>query len=605
LTRFKPSIVLLALLLTGCGTAAKRQAVVQPPAAAPAPKPEPPAAAKPAPAVPAPPAAPSTPASDAITVLVTHAEVLYAAGMKAYEAGKMENARQDFDRALSMLLESNFDIASDDRLNAEFDKLVENIHAVEVATMERGDSLSDQKYTPAPIESLTDLTFPVDPRVKERVQSQMPSVHSDLPLVSNDYVDGVMTYFQGRGRGYMETVLSRVGLYQPIILHALREEGLPQDLIYLAGAESAFNPFALSRAGAKGIWQLMLGRAFEYGLRKNRWVDEREDPVKSSEAAAHHLKDLYQQFGDWYLAMAAYNCGPVTVQKAIERTGYADYWKLRELRALPRETENYVPIILATALIAKTPAAYGFDVTPQPPLEADHVVVSTPTDIRLIAELIDHPVEDLIRLNPSLLRWTTPANDPGFVLNLPAGTAEAYNQGIAMIPPERRIWWRVHTFEQGETLAGIAKKYRVTQAALLRANHIEPDDPVAEGARLLLPLAPGRESSLARVHSRGRRRLYHYRVRRGDTLELIADRFDVTPYEIRRWNNLRSSNLIAGKVLRVYVAGERSGSAAPRRRHHPKSSRRTAAPGKRSSAHARKGAKPSPHHSAAASQAAR
>ncbi len=519
-------------------------------------------------------------------MLVTHAEVLYAAGMKEYQASNMDNARQDFDRALSILLQSKFSVASDARLSAEFDKLVENIHSLEVATLERGDALSDQKYEPAPIESFSDLTFSVDPRVKERVQEQLHSVHSDLPLVSNDYVDGVITYFQGRGHGFIEKVLSNVGLYQPMISEALRKEGLPQDLIYLAGAESTFNPFALSRAGAKGIWQLMLSRAREYGLKKSRWVDEREDPVKSTQAASKHLRDLFQEFGDWYLAMAAYNCGPITVQKAIERTGYADYWQLLRLHALPRETENYVPIILATALIAKTPQAYGFDVHPQPPITTDQVGVTTPTDLRLVAQLIDHPVEDLIRLNPSLLRWTTPANNPDFVLNLPAGTAQTYNQAIASIPPDRRIWWRVHTVGDGETLASIAKEYRITRTALVHANQLDPDDPLTQGARLVLPLPEGRQSSLVRVRERGRRRLLRYRIRKGDTLELIADRFDVTPYEIRRWNRMRSFKLIAGRILRVYVVSE--SSYRPRRTARRRSSPHTSALRKRSSEQARK-----------------
>jgi peptidoglycan lytic transglycosylase D len=560
------------LFLAGCG-GEKRQAVVKPPPPpAPATQPEPQQAAKPAPPPPAPAErAPAEP--DAVSVLVTHAEVLYAAGMKEYRAGNMDNARQDFDRAISILLESKYSVANDERLNAEFEKLVENIHSLEVATLERGDAMSDQKYEPAPIESFSDLTFPVDPRVKERVQEQLHSVHSDLPLVSNDYVDGVITYFQGRGHGFIEKILSNVGLYQPMISQTLRKDGLPQDLIYLAGAESTFNPFAVSRAGAKGIWQLMLSRALEYGLKKDRWVDQREDPSKSTQAAAEHLRDLYHQFGDWYLAMAAYNCGPVTVQKAIERTGYADYWELRKLHALPRETENYVPIILATALIAKDPAAYGFDVQPQPPLSADPVVVGTPTDLRLAAQLIDRPVDDLIRLNPSLLRWTTPPNDPDFVLHLPAGTGEMYTQAIASIPPDRRVWWRVHTVGDGETLASIAKKYRITKAALVKVNQLDPADPVSEGARLVLPLPEGRESALLRYHTRGRR-LLHYRIRRGDTLDLIADRFDVTPYEIRRWNGMRSSRLIAGRTLRIYV---RSGPGASRARGSArrKSSRRT------------------------------
>ena len=319
------------------------------------------------------------------------------------------------------LLESNLDVQGDDRLSAEFDKLVEDVYAAEAAALERGDTLSPHNYVPSPLESFSGLTFPVDPRIKRQAQQEIKAVRSDLPLVSNDYVDGVLTYFQNRGRGYITTALKRLGIYQPIISEALRKEGIPQDLIYLAAGESAFNPYALSRAGAKGIWQFMLGTGMLYGLKKDRWVDEREDPVRSTQAAARHLKDLYQMFGDWFLAMAAYDSGPLTVQRAIERTGYADYWTLRRLHALPTETENYVPIFLAIALIAKDPKAFGFDVQPDPPLSVDQVVVSTPTDLRLVAQLIDRPVEELTRLNPSLLRWTTPPNNPQFTLNLSPG----------------------------------------------------------------------------------------------------------------------------------------------------------------------------------------
>ncbi|HET7841904.1 MAG TPA: LysM peptidoglycan-binding domain-containing protein, partial [Terriglobia bacterium] len=201
----------------------------------------------------------------------------------------------------------------------------------------------------------------------------------------------------------------------------------------------------------------------------------------------------------------------------------------------------------------------------------------TPTDLRLIAQLINHPVDDLIKLNPSLLRWTTPANDPTFILNLPDGTADSYQKAIAAIPEDKRVWWRVHTVGDGETVGSIAKKYRVTQTALLRANDLESDDDVSEGTRLVVPLPTGSESSLVRVHERGPRRLMRYRVREGDTLELLADRFDVTPYEIRRWNNLPSSSLVAGRTLKVYVAGGRSPSRGRRR-----TVRRKASPSARS-----------------------
>lgn len=503
--------------------------------------------------------------------------------MQEYRAGNLEKAREAFDRSLSVLLESKFDIAADPRLNAEFEKLVESIHGVEVASAEQGDrpaeagQLNGQKYEPSPIESFAGLTFPVDPKIKERVREEVKNVRSDLPLVSNDYVDGVITYLQGRGSGYTTTALKRLGQYQPLFAEVLQKEGLPQDLVYLAAAESAFNPLALSRKGAKGIWQFMLGRGFEYGLKKDRWVDEREDPVKATHAAARHLKDLYQMFGDWYLAMAAYNCGPVNVQKAIERTGYADFWELRRLHALPVDTENYVPIIIATALIAKDPKAYGFDFQPDPPIETDQVVVGPPTDLRLVAQLIDRPVEELIRLNPGLMRWTTPANNPEYVLKLPLGTRNAYEQSIASIPPNERIWWRATKVGEGDTLAGIARRFKLTPVVLARANGLDPDAALVDGSRLVLPVAPGSEASLARVRERGLRRLFTYRVKTGDTLERIADRFDVTPYQIRRWNKLPDSHLTVGGKLKIYASTSTTVSSRPATARRAKASRTSTA----------------------------
>ena len=553
--------MMVALALVSCGTPVRRRVSLQPPAPAYVPT------ELPLPSLGEVIRPPAPPPPDPIDRLIAEADQLYATGVKDYTAGNPDKARQAFDEALALLLQSKLDLASDERLRNEFEKLAENIHSLEVAAVERGDVLSEQRYEPAPIESFSGLTFPVDPKVRERVQKEIGSVTSDLPLVSNDIVDGVITYLQGKGAGYTKLALTRLGRYQPLFAAQLRAQGLPQDLVYLAAAESAFNPFALSRAGAKGIWQLMLSRAIEYGLKRDRWVDEREDPVKSTQVAVRHLKDLYEMFGDWYLAMAAYNCGPVAVQRAIEKTGYADFWTLFNLHALPVDTENYVPVIIATALIAKDPKAYGFEIQPDPPLETDEVVVGAPIDLRLVAQIIDHPVEELIQLNPGLLRWTTPANNPEYVLHLPAGTKEAYEEAIALIPPDKRIWWRAHKVAEGETLASVARKFRVTPVALAEANNLEPGTPLEEGARLVLPLAPGNESSLARVRERGPRRALRYRVKAGDTLDRIADRFDVTPYQIRRWNKLPSSKLVAGRSLRIYVAAAASaGSHASRPR---------------------------------------
>jgi len=513
--------------------------------------------------------------TDPTDQVIAQAEQAYTEGMADYRVGNLEAAKQSFDRALKVLLESNLDLESNERLGAEFDKLVEDIHGVELAAIERGDTLSERHYEAPPIESFAGLTFPVDPKIKERVQQEVKLVRSDLPLVSNDYVDGVITYLQKYGRNYVQKVLERRGLYEPLISAEMKKAGLPQDLIYLAAGESAFNPFALSRKGALGIWQFMPGTGALYGLKRNRWVDEREDPVKSTHAAARHLKELYQTFGDWYLAMAAYDWGPEGVQRAIERTGYADFWTLRKIHALPKETEDYVPIFIATALIAKDPKAYGFSVPADPPLEPDQITVSVPTDLRLVAELIDRPVDDLIHLNPSLLRWTTPANDPDFVLNLPAGTKEKLETALAAIPQDKRIWWRAHRVEPGETLSEIAHKFKVSPGALAQANQqIADNQPLEEGTHLVLPMAAGDERSLQRVHPRGSRRLVYYRVRPGDTLDLVADRFDVLSYQIRRWNHLTSSRLTTGKTLKVYTVTVHVNTPRRRTRRYAKSTHR-------------------------------
>jgi membrane-bound lytic murein transglycosylase D len=507
----------------------------------------------------------NTQSLDVIDLLIERVDATYTTAMANYRAGKVDQAKDEFDRAVSLLLQSGWDIQGDERLSAEFDKLVENIHSVELTAIERGDSLSEHRYEAPPIESFAGLTFPTDPRIKQQVQQEIQSVRSDLPLVSNDLVDGVIGYLQNHARGYVGNVLKRTGTYGPMISEALRGQGLPEDLIYLAAGESALNPFALSHKGAKGIWQFMVGTGSLYGLKKDRWVDEREDPDKATRAAARHLKDLYQTFGDWFLAMAAYDSGPLTVQRAVERTGYADYWELRRLHALPRETENYVPIFLATALIAKDPKAYGFDVAPDPPLSVDPVTVNEPTDLRLVAQLIDRPVEELIRLNPSLQRWTTPANQPEFTLNLPQGTKDEYQKAIAAIPPERRVWWRAHKVEEGETLPAIARKYKISTAALAQANQLQPNAPLIQGVKLVLPLAPGGDWALARVRESAPRRALRYRVQRGDTLDLIADRFEVTPYQIRRWNGLKSSQVAPGRTLIVYAPAPSRPNSHPRR----------------------------------------
>jgi membrane-bound lytic murein transglycosylase D len=362
----------------------------------------------------------------------------------------------------------------------------------------------------------------------------------------NDEVLSFLNFFQTpRGRAIVETGLRRQGRYHEMIARVLHEEGVPQDLIYLAQAESAFQPLALSRAGARGIWQFVAYRGKEYGLQHTWWIDERQDPEKATRAAAQHLRDLYGMFGDWYLAMAAYNCGPGNVQKGIERTGYADFWELYKRNVLPRETKNYVPIILALTLIAKDAEHYNIQVDAEAPVPTDVVKPGRAIDLRLVAETIDVDVETLRALNPSLLRLATP-DDSSFELHLPVGAAEKFSAEIADIPADKWVSWRRHRVEAGETLTSIGKKYHVTPVAIADANNLEHRAALEAGQKLIIPAAPQAES---------KRRLVSYRVRKGDTFLGIADRFSVDPEDLRKWNRLKSNRVNRGMVLRIYTFG--------------------------------------------------
>src|SRR5207302_6699740 len=360
-----------------------------------------------------PPQQPTT-ISDPVTAVIAEAEKAYQAGQADYRAGHLDAAKQDFNRAVDILMQSPVEIKSDDRLEQEFDKITEEIHKLEMNAFKEGDGFTEQQAEPAPIDEANTVTFPPDPNTKAKAEAELKTTHSDLPLMINDYVAGYINYFSSRGKGTFEQAQARSGRYRDMILRIFREEGIPQDLIYLAQAESGFHPLALSRAGARGMWQFMASRATGYGLQRSWWIDDRQDPEKATRAAARHLKDLYNEFGDWYLAMAAYNSGPGNVQQAVRRTGYADFWELYKRNVLPGETKNYVPIILAMTIMSKNPAQYGLDaVQPDPPLKYDAVRVDYPVDLRLVAECVDAPVEQLIELNPSLLGRST-TNDRGF-----------------------------------------------------------------------------------------------------------------------------------------------------------------------------------------------
>src|ERR1700682_6099175 len=490
-------------------------------------------------------------APNGIQWLAARTQTVFDAGEQDFRAGRLGKARDEFDQALDQILGSGFDIDAAPRLGDLYRHIVETVNVDELEAFRAGDGFREQKATPAPIDEIAEVPIPetenVDPNLRGRAEKEVSSISHDLPLTVNDPVLSYLNYFKtARGSAIVETGLRRAGRYREMVQRVLREEGMPQDLIFLAQAESAFLPQAVSRAGARGMWQFMSYAGRKYGLEKTWWVDERQDPEKATHAAARDLRELYAQFGDWYLAMAAYNSGAGTVQHAIERTGYADFWELYRRNVLPKETKNYVPIILALTLISKDPVRYGIELDPEPPLKADTVKPGQPIDLRLVAETIDTDLETLRSMNPELLRLVTPP-DPEFVLRLPEGTGERFFAAIAAIPPEKWVSWRRHKVEQGETLSSIAKRYHVLPAEIARANDFPAGAPLEEGQKLIIPAAARSETSTGK--------LIRYRVRRTDTIATIADEFDVTAAELRKWNHLRADHVVRGTSLRIYPGG--------------------------------------------------
>jgi membrane-bound lytic murein transglycosylase D len=490
---------------------------------------------------------PTAPAIDTVGDLISQVEKDYQAGLDAFHDGKMDDAKHDFDRACNALLDSKLDIRSDDRLEKEFERIVQGIDQLNLGDL---DTDADaQKLEPAPIDETNDITASADARLKAKAEAEVSSTHSDLPLMMTDQVAGYISYFSNHGRGTFERAYARSGRYHDMMVSILKQEGVPQDLIYLAQAESGFHPLAVSRVGARGIWQFMGTRARGYGLQRNMWIDDRQDPEKSTRAAARHLRDLYAQFGDWYLAMAAYNSGPGTVQAAVKRTGYADFWELYKRNVLPKETRNYVPIILAVTIMTKNLSQYGFDdVSMEDPVPYDSVSINYPVDMRLVAECVDSTLAQLQDLNPSLLRLTTP-REGRFELHLPPGTKDQYETAIASVPPDMRLWWRYHKVLPGDTVASLSHTYRISAKSIEEANHLDGNE-IEPDAHLVIPIPPGKHLADTATYAR---RITRYHVRRGDTLESVAENFGVSPKMLRRWNGLHGDSLSGRRVLALHL----------------------------------------------------
>ena len=583
-------LTLLAVALAGCKTSQSGTPIPGTQAQETAP---PVAAQQPAPAA-APVQQPQVTAQQQrVRQLIQQVEQAYSNGQAAYRKGKLTDAKSEFDRAVDLMLTSGMDIKTDAQLQDEFDRIVDGVNALEMEALKQGNGFAP-KEEPTPAEVASDVTFTVDPNIVAKARAELATTKSDLPLVVNDYVATYINFFANTQRGHNTLLHSfqRAGRYKAMIQRVMAEEGVPQDLIYLAVAESGFNPRAMNvRSHAGGMWQFMPNDKF-YGLARTAYVDERFDPEKSTRAYARYMKFIYNQLGDWYLSMAAYDHGTGNIQHAVQRTGYADFWELYKRNNLPVETKNYVPEILAAIIIANNPTQYGFDeVTLDPPILTDTVTINYSVDLRLVSDIVDAPVEELTALNPSMLRMVTPP-DASFDLHLPAGAAALYEQRIAAVPEARRTSWRYHRVAADDTLASVAHQFHVSASELADVNQLRDTDPLQGVEALVIPLA-----AVAAPSSR----TVMYTVRKGDTLVTIADRFGVSLTDLRNWNHINGVKVEPGH--RLHVAEPAGTSHASRSHRHgaaePAAEKPVHALGESATAH--KGAERSTKKHAAAS----
>jgi len=524
----------------------------------------------------------SSPAvDDPVASLIASSDRHFTAGQKELDQGHVEAAKVEFNRAVEVLLESPYGGRTEPRIREHFDRLIDRITAFEVRALAAGDGFTEKKYEAASIDELLSSSTVAAPpaapaALKDVVASDLQTNQHDVPIPVNKRVLSYIEMFQGRLHDFIEEGMKRGSKYLPMIQNVFRAEGLPLDLAYVPLVESAFKPNALSRVNAKGVWQFMAGTAAENGLRRDWYIDERSDPEKATVAAARYLKTLANMFnGDWHLALASYNGGPGRLQRAMTKARQEDFWALAEKpKILPRETREYVPMILAAIVIARNPAQYGFDFEPEAPHNYDKVTLPRAVDLRRVAEWTDRGIDEIQALNPELRRWTTPVKDTNYELKVPAGTGDIVLAKLATSPATDLASLKYYTVKRGETLATIARKLHASRSDLADANDLRVTSHVSAGQKLVVPheatvlitartdrTVPAAESrttvaqagQLAEPGAASGRVKTTYQVKQGDTLVSIAKAFKTSIASIRTWNpRLAGDRVVSGQRLTVY-----------------------------------------------------
>lgn len=426
-----------------------------------------------------------------------------------------------------------------------------------------GEPFEESEERPELMEEAPALVSPDDEKTLEEEKAspivEEPGKGYDIPVVFNKKVKAYLRLFQTSRQEVISRAFKRAEQYLGMMKEVFQEKELPKDLINLAFIESAFNPWATSKANAVGIWQFIESTARRYGLRIDYWIDERRDPEKATRAAAKYLRELYEMFKSWPLALAAYNAGERKVQTAIERQGTTDFWALQ----LPEETRLFVPAFMAMTIIAKDPERYGFSPPQEKPWKLDRVRINGPIDLRLIARGAGTSLEVIRALNPELRRGVTPPFAAHYEVKLPPGSKDAVLQTLAEVPKERRILWATYRVRKGDTLAKIARHHQVPLPVLVELNRLRSGQRPRTRSTLLLPFPvrttvastwerPERPASESVQQVKLSPRTAHHRVRKGDTLWRIAKAYGVSPEDLSRWNDLKPGDpLHPGRILLV------------------------------------------------------
>jgi membrane-bound lytic murein transglycosylase D len=411
--------------------------------------------------------------------VMRNSQLKYQEGSNLIKAGESARARAAFNSAVDLLLQSDYDLNSTPILNRFFQDLICRIQQDEARYLRPPDEVEEKPEAAVvdELEKVNLIPIKVDPSLQDAVATDLANTRYDIPVVLNDKVLKALDFWLNRGRKFFTDGLVRSGRYRDMIERIFREESIPLDVMYLAQVESLFKTNAVSRAKARGIWQFERGTAIRYDLKVNSYVDERSDPEKSTRAAARYLSDLYEMFNDWSLVLAAYNWGEGKVQRLMDKCGLNDFWKMTALRRrnFPKETQNHVPLIMASIILAHNPEKYGLPKELEPPQAYEQLAVTKPIDLRAVARILNITLEELKQLNPSLRGLSTPANYTDFQLKIPPGSNQPeISQKIAALPavkfrPPPESPGR-HRIQSGDTLSSIAARHHVSVAALVSAN---------------------------------------------------------------------------------------------------------------------------------------